>query len=65
MQIIEIQDKYNPAKVWVIKITKSRNFYINQKIHGRLFYDRFSRTTKRALKNAVLFDTTILGGKQK
>lgn len=51
----EVQDKYNPAKTWVIKRYDSGNYYVNQKIHGRMFYSRFSRVTKRSLKNAVLF----------
>jgi hypothetical protein len=60
MKIYEIEDKYNPAKVWVVKHTKSGNFYVNQKIHGRLFYKRFSRTTKRQLQSAILFDPAAI-----
>jgi len=60
MKTIEIQDKYNPLKIWVIKKTKSGNFYVNQKISGRMFYSRFSRTTKRQLKSAILFETEMI-----
>ncbi|MED3563968.1 hypothetical protein [Bacillus xiapuensis] len=56
MEIIEIQDKYNPLKVWVIKRSKCSHYYVNQKINGKLFYSKFSRTRKKNLKNAVLFD---------
>jgi hypothetical protein len=49
MKIIEIQDNFNPAKVWVIKKTKCGHYYLNQKIWGRLFYHSFQRTTKKWL----------------
>jgi hypothetical protein len=56
MQTIEIQDKYNPFKIWVIKKTKCRHYYVNQKIHGRMHYKKFSKVKKSNLLNAVLFD---------
>jgi hypothetical protein len=59
VKIYEIQDKYNPAKVWVIKRTKCGHYYVNQKIHGKMFYPKFSKTTKRQLNNAVLFDFAL------
>jgi hypothetical protein len=56
MKVIEINDRYNPLKVWVVKVTKCNHYYVNQKINGRMFYKRFSKTTKRQLENAILFD---------
>lgn len=56
MQTIEVQDLFNPAKVWVIKKSKCNHYFVNQKIHGRLFYKRFSRARKKSLLNAVLFE---------
>ena len=41
--ISEYQDKYNPNKVWVVKKTPCRHYYINQKICGKLFYPKFQR----------------------
>jgi len=49
MKILEVTDIYNPAKVWVIKITQCNHFYVNQKIKGKLFYNKFKRMTKRRL----------------
>lgn len=49
MIIVEVQDKHNPAKVWVIKKTTCNHYYVNQKIHGKLFYSKFSRMRKKSL----------------
>lgn len=49
MIVKEIQDKHNPSKVWVIKITNCYHYYMNQKIGGRMFYPRFTKTTKKYL----------------
>ncbi len=43
--ITEIQDIYNANKTWVIKRTKCRHYYINQKIKGKMFYSRFQRVS--------------------
>lgn len=56
MTIFEVQDKYNPFKVWVIKKSKCNHYYVNQKIHGRLFYSRFSKVKIKSLQKAILFD---------
>lgn len=53
MKIVEIQDKHNDLKVWVIKITNCGHYYMNQKICGRLFYPKFERTTRRFLKQLL------------
>lgn len=52
--IIEVQDKYNKHKVWIVKIYKNSNYYVNQKIGGRLFYDRFIKTTKEHLVDCCI-----------
>lgn len=52
--IIEIKDKYNENKTWVIKHTADRHYYLNQKIRGKMFYSRFQRISK-------LFINTIIG----
>lgn len=31
MKIVEIQDKYNPNKIWLIKKKESRNYLFSQK----------------------------------
>ncbi len=49
MNITRITDRYNPAKVWLIKRYPSGNYYINQEICGRTFYDGFVRTTAKRL----------------
>lgn len=49
MRILEIVDQYNPLKTWVIKVTKCRHYYANQKIAGRLFYAKFQRMGKKKL----------------
>lgn len=46
---MEINDKYNPIKVWVIKITNCGHYYVNQKIAGKLFNKKFQKTTKAKL----------------
>jgi len=43
MQYMEITDKYNSSKVWCIKKYTSYNYYVNQKIAGKLFYNRYQR----------------------
>lgn len=52
-KIIEIQDKYNPKKSWVIKRSPCRHYYINQKICGKMFYSRFLRVSKSFI-NSIL-----------
>jgi hypothetical protein len=52
MEIFEIQDKYNSSKVWVIKKTKCRHYYMNQKICGKMFYKGFQKTTLKHI-NAI------------
>lgn len=58
MNIIRITDRHNLNKVWIIKRYPSGNYYLNQEICGRIFYNGFVRTTAKHL--AELF-----GGKEK
>lgn len=50
MEILKIQDKYNNSKVWVIKKTACGHYFMNQEICGNMFYNRFTKTTKKHLK---------------
>lgn len=49
MKISEINDLYNPLKIWVVKITKCGHYFINQRIAGKMFYPRFQKMTKKQL----------------
>ena len=57
MNITRVQDRYNSQKVWLIKRYRSGNYYLNQQICGRTFYDGFVRTTAKHLAG-------IIGGKE-
>ena len=54
MKIVEIQDKYNPNKIWLIKKKESRNYLYSQKICGQQIYP-FQDTTIKFL--AAIFET--------
>jgi hypothetical protein len=56
MKIIHVTDKYNPNKVWVIKITKCYHYLVNQMIKGRMFNKKFTRMRKKDIKE--LFEGT-------
>lgn len=58
MNITRIIDRYNPCKVWLIKRYPSGNYYINQEICGKTFYNGFVRTTAKHLAE-------LLGGKER
>ena len=47
MNIIEIPCKYDPKKVYLIKVLSNGHFYINQAVNGKIFYKRWARTTKK------------------
>lgn len=57
MIIIEIKDKYNENKVWAIKHTPCRHYYINQKICGKMIYSKFQKVSKKFI-NAIVNDIT-------
>jgi len=44
MDTIEIKDRFNARKVWIVKRSKCGHYYVNQKIDGRIFYSKFTRT---------------------
>jgi hypothetical protein len=54
VSMLEVQDIFNPSKRWVIKHSKCGHYYMNQKICSRMFYTRFTRTTRRYLKQLHL-----------
>ena len=49
MEIIRIKDFYNPNKVWVIKKTRCRHYFLNQEICGRMHNKRYVRVSKKHL----------------
>lgn len=57
MPTTRIPDRLNPNKVWLIKRYPSGNYYINQEICGKTFYNGFVRVTKKYLAD-------LLGGKE-
>jgi len=60
MQIIaRIEDKYNSDKIWVVKKSKCSHFYVNQEICGKMFYKKYSRTTKKYLRDIGIFLSLI------
>ena len=52
-KVIEIQDQFNKNKVWIVKKTNCRHYYVNQKIHGKMFYSKFTRTSLSHLKSVL------------
>ena len=49
--IIRLQDKWNSQKVWIIKRYADGHFYLNQEINGKLFYARWTKTSRSYLEN--------------
>ncbi len=49
-----IPDFYNPVKVWVVTRNNQRKYSINQMINGRIFYKKFSKTTKYRVSEVVM-----------
>lgn len=47
MERMEIVDKFNTEKVWVLTRYKCGHYHINQIIKGRKFYKRATRTSKQ------------------
>jgi hypothetical protein len=44
---------WNPAKVWVVTRSKNGEYRTNQLIHGRLFYKKFTKTSKYSVSEAT------------
>lgn len=53
MKITRIQDRWNDKKVWLIKRYRSGNYYLNQQICGRTFYNGFVRTSAKHLAEII------------
>lgn len=51
--ISEYKDKYNENKVWVIKRTSCRHYYLNQKICGKMFYPSYKKSTLTHIRNIL------------
>lgn len=50
--MLRIPDKYNSNKVWLVKRYVCGAYYVNQEVNGRVFYKRFTKTTKKYLQAA-------------
>lgn len=48
-----VPDFYNPAKVWVVMRDGQRKYSVNQMINGKLFYKKFSKTSKYRVSELV------------
>lgn len=57
--IIEIKDRYNENKIWVIKHTSCRHYYFNQKICGKMFYSKFQRVSKAFINDVIGIYITV------
>lgn len=51
---VEVTDKFNPDKVWIIKKYPCGHYYLNQKIKGRMFNKRFQKVTKKHIEDIGL-----------
>lgn len=53
VKITEYQDKYNENKVWVVKKTACRHYFLNQKINGKFFYPKYQRVSLGFIRNIL------------
>lgn len=53
VKITEYQDKYNENKVWVVKKTDCRHYFLNQKINGKFFYPKYQRVSLDFIRNIL------------
>jgi hypothetical protein len=51
MKITKIVDKYNENKIWIVKKYSHSEIYLNQEINGKLFYNKYQKSSKKNLKN--------------
>lgn len=51
MEVIKIQDRFNPDKIWVLRRYTSGNYYVNQEIKGQRMYNKDRRMTAKFLKS--------------
>ena len=47
VKVIEVQDKYNSAKTWLVKRYSKGEYYLSQAINGKRLYP----FTRRSLSN--------------
>ncbi len=60
VEVIEIQDKYNENKRWLVKKTSCNHYYFNQINSGYKLNKSFTKTTKRFLRDIGILD--VAGG---
>lgn len=58
MKIIRIPCKYNPLKVYLVKVYSDRHRYINQEVNGRIFNKRWARSTEKHIKEYLAIPNT-------
>lgn len=46
-------DRWNPAKVWLVKRYADGHYGINQEISGRVFYSKFQRVTRSYIEQIL------------
>ncbi len=49
IEVLKIQDKYNPNKLWLVKKTDCNHYYFNQVNSGQKLNKRFTKTTRNFL----------------
>lgn len=54
------KDLYNPLKEYVIRRTKCGHFLVNQKINGKLVYNKFIRMKKSTIVNNLMIPKEMI-----
>lgn len=58
MNIIRCIDRWNENKVWIIKHYSDGHYYVNQEIRGKIFYNKFQRSTRRFINS--IFESKVV-----
>lgn len=53
MVYLEIIDKYNKEKIWLIKKYSNSTYYLNQMINKKIFYKKFTQTNKKYIESVL------------
>ena len=59
---IQMKDRYNSDKTWLIKRTECGHYYWNQRICGSVFYNSFTRTTLDHIGQVLGYDNNMVQG---
>ena len=57
---IKISDKWNPAKTWLVKRSKSGHYSINQSIDGLVMYSFYARFSVKFIAETLQTDTKTI-----